>query len=141
MKTMWSLIALLVCTSFADQNGRSKLDANVQKAVTESWNDVVVKTDKNGWMWIVTTQNTVKDMMYTAVLMQACLEINENKAARKKLKKVMVLNKFKLQGYVFEQPIKCSELVDAPMGKESDRMIISMTHLYMGEKESEMTGE
>jgi hypothetical protein len=140
MKSVRVLVALFVFSAIA-YGQSSKLDRAVQRGVSESWNDVSVATDGNGWMWIVTTQRAVNDQMYSLALMQACMDIDADKVRAKKLNRILVLNASKKQGFVFEKPNKCGEVINTPMGKALDLKIMSATHTYMGANEKNMTGD
>jgi hypothetical protein len=106
-------------TSAADRLLKGKLSA--------AWPLDTVQTDKEGHMLIVMQSRQVSELQYTTMLKVACHHLQALKPSPA-LADITFLNQFRAHGYVFEQPLKCPDVIKFPAGKPN-MVILGNTHL------------
>jgi hypothetical protein len=120
-------------TSAKTGAGHRKFDKALENVISEGWNDVNIETDKKGAMWIITTQNKITLDMYDIIMTTLCYEISLSPDKYGYVNKILVLNRFKAQGQVYEDPKDCPDIAKTPV-TETKTKLLGKTHIYFGEK-------
>lgn len=90
---------------------------------------VISVTIENKTLKIVTGMNKVKDSAYYMMVPSVCLDLKAFPDIAKQFKEIVFLNKWKRQGWVFEEPSKYNEILKTPM-KELKIKIAPYTHMH-----------
>ena len=88
------------------------LDEEVAKVLRYAWQIKSVQTS-GGAMKILTDIRRVRTDVYTNALANICYVIDQ-KGGAPEVKEIQFLNSFGKQGFVYEQPSKCGELLNTP---------------------------
>lgn len=123
-----ALFALALTTYTAQAN-----DASTLKKSLKPWQPIEVS--KSGdTLTVVLNENQITPTVYDAIISSgACMDIWTKDVPAKYLqsvKEIHILNKYKAQGYVLEQPLATCNEIGKEQPEKAKVIMLSHTHLY-----------
>lgn len=121
-------IALTFTFAYAQSGSRPKdADEKIKKALDQNWEILLVET-RGGHMRIQTGLTRINELTYRSMVSATCAQFSKTPSLSKGVVDITVTNKFKRQGYVYEAPGRCNEILKSPLNKVKP-LILGSTHL------------